>query len=54
MTDMEREAFGSQPWLRIGQREFYSRLLLGVEQYTEPALVRDVLVSRVVSLFRVG
>lgn len=43
MTDMELDVFGPQPWLRIGDREFHSRLLLGVEQYTEPSLVRDVL-----------
>lgn len=43
MTDLERDVFGPEPWLRIGARAFRSRLLLGVEQYTEPALVRDVL-----------
>lgn len=43
MTDMETDGFGSEPWLRVGGRAFRSRLLLGVEQYTDPRLVRDVL-----------
>lgn len=43
MTDMELEALGAKPWLQIGDRAFRSRLLIGVEQYTEPSLVRDVL-----------
>ena len=43
MTDLELDVFGPEPWLQIGERAFRSRLLLGVEQYTEPALVRDVL-----------
>jgi thiazole synthase len=51
VTDTEIEAFGSQPWLRIGQRQFHSRLLLGVEQYTEPALVRDVLAASGADVF---
>lgn len=43
MTDLELDVFGPEPWLTIGERVFRSRLLLGVEQYTEPALVREVL-----------
>lgn len=43
MTDSAPAIDRTDPWLRIGDREFRSRLLLGVEQYTEPGLVRAVL-----------
>ncbi|WP_369192327.1 thiamine biosynthesis protein ThiG [Streptomyces sp. R08] len=34
---------GTEPWLRLGGRALYSRLILGIEQYTDPKLVADVL-----------
>ncbi len=43
MTNLDEDAFGAEPWLRIGAHEFHSRLLLGVEQYDDPALVGRVL-----------
>jgi thiazole synthase len=33
----------TEPWLTVRGREFRSRLILGIEQYTEPKLVSDVL-----------
>jgi thiazole synthase len=33
----------SEPWLTVRGRQFRSRLILGMEQYTEPGLVGDVL-----------
>ncbi len=38
LTDDRRE-----PWLRIGTREFRSRLIVGIEQYDSVPVVRDVL-----------
>lgn len=32
-----------EPWLRIGTREFRSRLIVGIEQYDSVSVVRDVL-----------
>lgn len=32
-----------EPWLALRGREFRSRLILGIEQYTDPVLVGDVL-----------
>ncbi|MEU7786436.1 MULTISPECIES: HisA/HisF-related TIM barrel protein [unclassified Amycolatopsis] len=32
-----------EPWLKIGAREFRSRILVGIEQYDSVPLVRDVL-----------
>lgn len=32
-----------EPWLVLGKEKFYSRLLVGIEQYDSPALVRHVL-----------
>lgn len=43
MPDADLDPFGPEPWLRLGELTFRSRLLLGVEQYTDPAVVRDVL-----------
>jgi thiazole synthase len=37
------DVFTDEPWLIAGQNRFNSRLLLGVEQYNEPALVGQVL-----------
>lgn len=36
-------AFGTDPWLRIGRREFHSRLLVGIEMYTSAETVSRVL-----------
>lgn len=33
----------AEPWLVLGGRELTSRLLVGIEQYTSPAVVRQVL-----------
>ncbi|MFK0111601.1 HisA/HisF-related TIM barrel protein [Streptomyces sp. NPDC091217] len=33
----------TEPWLCLGDRAFRSRLILGIEQYTDPTLVADVL-----------
>jgi thiazole synthase len=33
----------AEPWLSLRGRAFRSRLILGIEQYTDPALVGDVL-----------
>lgn len=43
MTDIELDVFGPDPWLRIGERELHCRLLVGVEQYSDAALVGEVL-----------
>jgi thiazole synthase len=37
------EVFGLEPWLRTGRCALRSRLLVGIEQYTDPALVGAVL-----------
>ncbi len=37
------EVFGTAPWLEVGGRALTSRLLLGIEQYTSPELVGQVL-----------
>ncbi|HUN36799.1 MAG TPA: hypothetical protein VMU95_32790 [Trebonia sp.] len=37
------EVFGPDPWLRIGSVTLRSRLLVGIEQYTDPDLVSSVL-----------
>ncbi|MBF9132204.1 thiamine biosynthesis protein ThiG [Plantactinospora sp. S1510] len=37
------ETFGRDPWLRIGSREFQSRLLVGIELYTSAEVVGEVL-----------
>lgn len=42
-ADNDHDAFPAEPWLRLGDREFRSRLLVGIEQYTSPALVGEVL-----------
>lgn len=34
-----------EPWLRANGRDFCSRLILGLEQYASPQLVRDVLAA---------
>ncbi|MFD8812052.1 thiamine biosynthesis protein ThiG [Streptomyces sp. NPDC059627] len=34
---------GTEPWLCLGERALRSRLILGIEQYTDPKLVADVL-----------
>src|SRR3982074_214995 len=31
------------PWLKIGERSFQSRLLIGIEQYTSALLIKQVL-----------
>jgi thiazole synthase len=36
-------ASAGDPWLTIGDRQFCSRLILGIEQYTEVDLIADVL-----------
>lgn len=41
----------TEPWLNVRGREFRSRLLLGIEQYTEPCLVRDVLTAGCCDVF---
>ncbi|WP_434599744.1 HisA/HisF-related TIM barrel protein [Streptomyces sp. A5-4] len=33
----------TKPWLSLGGREFHSRLILGIEQYTDATLVSEVL-----------
>jgi len=38
-----QDVFGADPWLTIGDRSFTSRLLLGVEQYTNPQIIGQVL-----------
>jgi thiazole synthase len=32
-----------EPWLRIGEHVFRSRLIVGIEQYDSAQVVRDVL-----------
>ena len=44
-------ASATEPWLNLRGREFRSRLLLGIEQYTEPCLVRDVLTAGCCDVF---
>ncbi|GCD20780.1 hypothetical protein ACFO3K_19895 [Cellulomonas algicola] len=47
----ERDVFGPEPWLRLGDRGFHSRLLVGVEQYTDPGLVGRVLTASGADVF---
>lgn len=42
-THAVNAAVTTEPWLSVRGREFHSRLILGIEQYTDPALVSDVL-----------
>lgn len=40
-----------EPWLRIGSRQFRSRLIVGIEQYDEVDTVRDVLAATQADVF---
>jgi thiazole synthase len=42
-TRTHDDIFGLEPWLRAGRYALRSRLLVGIEQYTDPTLVRAVL-----------
>lgn len=42
-----------EPWLILGERRFYSRLLIGIEQYDSPALVKQVIESARVEMLTV-
>lgn len=42
-TSAVNTAVTTEPWLSLRGREFHSRLILGIEQYTDPTLVSDVL-----------
>jgi thiazole synthase len=41
--DIDVKVASEEPWLTLRGREFRSRLILGIEQYTEPELVGQVL-----------
>ncbi|MEU5544739.1 thiazole-phosphate synthase [Streptomyces sp. 2333.5] len=44
-------AVTTDPWLSLRGREFRSRLILGIEQYTDPTLVSEVLRSAACDVF---
>lgn len=43
MTIPDIGVVADEPWLKIGAREFRSRVIVGIEQYDSVPLVRDVL-----------
>lgn len=43
MTTPDLGIVADEPWLKIGAREFRSRVIVGIEQYDSVPLVRDVL-----------
>lgn len=36
---------GPEPWLSVGRYQLFSRLLVGIELYTDPGTIRDVLLA---------
>jgi thiazole synthase len=50
-TYTDEAVFGPDPWLQAGRYTLRSRLLVGIEQYTDPDLVRAVLEAAGTELF---
>lgn len=51
VDNVERITGPDDPWLTIGNREFRSRVLVGIEQYDSVPLVRDVLAAAGADVF---
>lgn len=43
-----------KPWLKVGENAFYSRLLIGFEQYRSPQIIADVLKASKVEIIIIG
>jgi len=50
-TANQADIIVDEPWLEVGDAKFRSRLIVGIEQYDSPEVVRDILVASGADVF---